>query len=69
MPGNYKDGNDINIAGGKVTATGGDYGAGIGGGNQGNGKNITITGGEVTAAGGNEANGAGIGGGLTKRGG
>ena len=54
------------ITDGKVTATGGDYGAGIGGGNQGNGKNITITGGEVTAAGG--GNGAGIGGGLRKEG-
>ena len=51
---------------GKLIATGGDYGAGIGGGNQGNGSNITITGGEVTAAGG--TNGAGIGGGLQKNG-
>ncbi len=64
--GSYKDGNDINIAGGKVTATGGDYGAGIGGGNQWQWQNITITGGEVTAAGG--GNGAGIGGGLRKEG-
>ena len=45
-------------ANGKLIATGGDYGAGIGGDDQGNGKNITITGGEVTAAGG--TNGAGI---------
>ena len=53
-------------ANGKLIATGGDYGAGIGGDDQGNGKNITITGGEVTAAGG--TNGAGIGGGLRKEG-
>ena len=53
-------------ANGKLIATGGDYGAGIGGGNQGNGSNITITGGEVTAAGG--TTGAGIGGGLQKNG-
>ena len=51
---------------GKLIATGGDYGAGIGGGSKGNGSNITITGGEVTAAGG--TNGAGIGGGLQKNG-
>ena len=51
---------------GKLIATGGDYGAGIGGGSKGNGSNITITGGEVTAAGG--TNGAGIGGGLRKNG-
>ena len=46
---------------GKLIATGGDYGAGIGGDDQGNGKNITITGGEITATGGDY--GAGIGGG------
>ena len=51
---------------GKLIATGGEYGAGIGGGHQGNGSNITITGGEVTAAGG--TNGAGIGGGLRRKG-
>ena len=51
---------------GKLIATGGDYGAGIGGGSKGNGSNITITGGEVTAAGG--TTGAGIGGGLQKNG-
>ena len=51
---------------GKLIATGGNSGAGIGGGDQGNGSNITITGGEVTAAGG--TNGAGIGGGLRKEG-
>ena len=53
-------GENITIAGGRVTAAGGDYGAGIGGGFRGNGENITITGGTVTAAGGS---GAGIGGG------
>ena len=53
-------------ANGKLIATGGDYGAGIGGDDQGNGKNITITGGEITAPGG--GNGAGIGGGLRKEG-
>ena len=57
----YTGGNDITIAGGKVTATGGDYGAGIGGGFFGNGNDITITGGKVTATGGDY--GAGIGGG------
>ena len=46
---------------GSLKATGGDYGAGIGGGIIGSGENITITGGEVKATGG--ANGAGIGGG------
>ena len=47
---------------GKLIATGGDYGAGIGGGSKGNGSDITITGGEITAAGGKY--GAGIGGGY-----
>ena len=46
---------------GKLIATGGIFGAGIGGGNQRNGSNITITGGKITAIGG--SNGAGIGGG------
>ena len=46
---------------GKLIATGGDYGAGIGGSDRGNGSNITITGGEITAIGGYR--GAGIGGG------
>ncbi len=45
----------------KVTARGGNYGAGIGGGAYGNGSDITVTGGEVTANSGNY--GAGIGGG------
>ena len=46
---------------GKLTANGGKYGAGIGGGSFGSGNDITITGGEVTANGG--TNSAGIGGG------
>ena len=46
---------------GKLTAEGGDLGAGIGGGDGGNGSGITISGGEVTAIGGEF--GAGIGGG------
>ena len=52
---------DDNQKAGSLTATGGDYGAGIGGGYKGNGKNITIKGGTVNAAGGN--GGSGIGGG------
>ena len=47
---------------GKLTANGGEYGAGIGGGNRSGGSDITITGGEITANGGGEA--AGIGGGV-----
>ena len=46
---------------GKLTAEGGKYGAGIGGGDQGAGSGITITGGEIKATGGQY--GAGIGGG------
>ena len=46
---------------GKLTAEGGGYGAGIGGGYNGTGRDITISGGEVNATGG--AYGAGIGGG------
>ena len=46
---------------GKLIATGGNSGAGIGGGDSGGGSNITITGGKVTATGGEY--GAGIGGG------
>ena len=46
---------------GKLTAEGGKYGAGIGGGNKGNGDNIAISGGDVKATGGTW--GAGIGGG------
>ena len=46
---------------GKLTATGGSDGAGIGGGFKGNGNNIVITGGEVNAT--SNGCGAGIGGG------
>ena len=60
------NGGSLTIAGenknGKLTAEGGNYGAGIGGGHNKDGSNITITGGEVTATGGN--GGAGIGGGM-----
>ena len=51
---------------GKLTAEGGGYGAGIGGGYNGTGSDITISGGEVKATGG--VNGAGIGGGLQGKG-
>ena len=47
---------------GSLTATGGNYGAGIGGGYEGSGSNITIEGGKVKAIGG--THGAGIGGGF-----
>ena len=50
----------------KLTATGGKYGAGIGGGKNGSGEDITISGGEVNASGG--AYGAGIGGGYYENG-
>ena len=53
---------DDNKEAGSLKATGGENGAGIGGGNRGSGKNITIKGGTVNAAGGRF--GAGIGGGL-----
>ena len=49
------------IHGGKIVASGGQYGAGIGGGYMGNGGIVTIYGGAITAAGGRRA--AGIGGG------
>ena len=49
-----------------MTAGGGSYGAGIGGGCWGSGQNITITGGTVTATGGSF--GAGIGGGKESSG-
>ena len=59
---------NIEINGGTVTATGGDFAAGIGGGNGGgSGGNIEINGGTVTATGGNS--GAGIGGGPNGSGG
>ena len=57
---------DDNQKAGSLTATGGKYGAGIGGGEGGNGEDITITGGTVNAASGDGADidgGAGIGGG------
>ena len=47
---------------GKLTANGGEYGAGIGGGDAQSGNDITITGGEIIANGGGY--GAGIGGGY-----
>ena len=52
---------DSNKDGGSLEATGGEYGAGIGGGYKGDGSAITIDGATVTAKGGYE--GAGIGGG------
>ena len=55
------DGENITIKGGRVTAVGNKFGAGIGGSNGGSGKDITINGGTVTATGGYL--GAGIGGG------
>ena len=51
----------ITINGGTIIATGGQYGAGIGGGNEGKNDRITINGGTVTATGSDGA--AGIGGG------
>ena len=51
---------------GKLTAKGGQYGAGIGGGYNGNGSDISITSGEVNATGG--TSGAGIGGGYNGNG-
>ena len=53
---------DDNKEAGSLKATGGENGAGIGGGNRGSGEDITIKGGTVNAAGGRF--GAGIGGGL-----
>ena len=53
---------DDNNEAGSLTATGGDWGAGIGNGGNRSGENITITGGSVTATGGDYA--AGIGGGY-----
>ncbi|MCD8390478.1 MAG: hypothetical protein LUD03_01380, partial [Firmicutes bacterium] len=57
---------DITINGGAVTAKGGDYAAGIGGGNRGDGSSIKITGGTVNATAGIKA--AGIGGGNNANG-
>ncbi len=59
--GNKSDCGNITIHGGNVTATGGDYGAGIGGGFKGGSGSVTIHGGIVNATGG--WLGAGIGGG------
>ena len=61
------EGNSLTIYGqtaqtGQLIATGGRYGAGIGGGSEGEGSNITILGGKITATGGEDA--AGIGGGY-----
>ena len=58
---------NIVICGGHITAQGGYYGAGIGGGYYGGGGTVTIYGGTITAIGG--YNGAGIGGGQYKNGG
>ena len=52
---------DANNDGGSLDATGGEYGAGIGGGSWGSGSNITLSGGTTKAAGG--LAGAGLGGG------
>ena len=57
---------DDNQKAGSLKATGGQFGAGIGGVENGNGKNITINGGTVTADG-NDF-GAGIGGGKERKG-
>ena len=54
------DKKDDNKEAGSLKATGGQFGAGIGGGDHGSGENITITGGTVNATG---DGGAGIGGG------
>ena len=55
-------GSNIKITGGRVTAVGGNYSAGIGGGYGSNGENITISDAEVIAIGGTCS--AGIGGGC-----
>ncbi|GAB6395417.1 MAG: hypothetical protein MdMp024_1729 [Bacteroidales bacterium] len=62
-----RNGGNITIAGGTITATGGVTAAGIGGGANGGGGNVTITGGTVTATGGFDA--AGIGGSISREGG
>ena len=59
-----QDDNNADSAAGSLTATGGNSGAGIGGGYMGGGRTITIEGGTVTAIGGNT--GAGIGGGYQR---
>ncbi len=55
----------INIIGGNITATGGNWSAGIGGGKSGLGGTVNISGGIITATGG----GSGIGGGTYAEGG
>ena len=65
--GNNGGGCAVEISGGTVTATGGQYGAGIGGGYGGTGGTNIISGGTVAATGGRY--GAGIGGGLGGAGG
>ncbi len=65
-----EEGSSLTISGGEadsLTATGGQYGAGIGGGFDGNGGTVTVKGGQVTATGGEW--GAGIGGGSVSDGG
>ena len=67
-------GGNITIAGGEIKATGGAYGAGIGGGDSGAGGTIRILNGNITAIGGLGSNGistcgAGIGGGKNGSGG
>lgn len=59
---NAGSGTNIKITGGRVTAVGGNYSAGIGGGYGSNGENITISDAEVIAIGGTCS--AGIGGGC-----
>lgn len=53
------DSGSITINGGKVTATGGSMGAGIGSGSKATGENINISGGEIVASGGSNAAGIG----------
>ena len=69
----YGNGGTVTINGGEVTATGKNYGAGIGGGYNGKGGTVTINGGIVTATGGSGGEyigaGAGIGGGAIGNGG
>ena len=67
VTGKVSNAGSITINGGVIYATGGSYGAGIGGGDLGNGGTITINGGMVTATGGPQ--GAGIGGGARGAGG
>ena len=61
--GNSNQSGTITINGGTVTATGGDGGAGIGGGKEDEGGTITINGGTVNATGSTDAAGIGGGGG------